>query len=103
MAFPPPACRIAGHALEKAQAGDMHDYAKPLKGLGPGVLEIAFQHSGGAFRTVYAVRFKEAVYVLHAFQKKSKKGIATPKQEIDLVKRRLKEAERSYEQKYGGA
>ncbi|MHC8510464.1 MAG: type II toxin-antitoxin system RelE/ParE family toxin [Rhodospirillales bacterium] len=68
VAFPGPARRIAGHALEKAQAGDMHDYAKSLKGLGPGVLEISFQHSGGAFRTVYAVRFKKAVYVLHAFQ-----------------------------------
>ncbi len=64
--------------------------AKPLKGLGPGVLEIVSDHRGNTFRAVYTVRLGERVFVLHAFQKKSKHGIATPQGEIDLVKRRLK-------------
>ena len=78
-----------GFALERVQQGKMPVNAKPLKGIAPGVLEIVSDFKGGTFRAVYTVRFPGAVYVLHVFQKKSKRGIATPKREIDLVKRRL--------------
>ncbi len=71
------------------------------KGMGSGVLESIANHDSGAYRAVYAVRFARAVYVLHAFQKKPKKGIATPKTEIDLVKERLKAAELHYTTTYG--
>jgi phage-related protein len=74
--------------LEKKYAG-----AKPLKGLGPGVLEVIADHRAGTYRAVYTVRFAERVYVLHVFQKKSKKGIATPKADMELVRQRLKRAE----------
>ena len=67
--------------------------AKPFKGVGSGVFEIAVRFEGDAFRTVLAVQLGERIYVLHAFQKKSKKGVATPKPEIDLIKQRYKEAE----------
>lgn len=74
-----------------------HIRAKPLKGFtGAGVLEVCEDHQGDTFRAVYTVRFENAVYVLHAFQKKSKKGISTPKDDIDLVVRRLKTAEEDY-------
>jgi phage-related protein len=63
-----------------------------LKGLGPGVLEVVSDHRGDTFRTVYTVRLRHAVYVLPAFQKKSKKGIATPKSVMDLVRQRLARA-----------
>ena len=77
--------------------GDKHPAAKPLKGFGgAGVLEIAEDHDGNAYRAVYTVKFSEAVYVLHAFQKKSKKGIETPKHEVDLIKQRLQRAEEDY-------
>ena len=66
---------------------------KPLKGVGPGVLEIVSDHRGDTFRAVYTVRLADRIYVLHAFQKKSKHGIATPQVEIDLIRRRLKLAE----------
>ena len=78
-----------GFALERVQRGTMPENAKPLKGIAPGVLEIISDLRGDTFRAVYTVRFPRAVYVLHVFQKKSKRGIATPKREIDLVKRRL--------------
>jgi phage-related protein len=78
-----------GFALERVQQGKMPVNAKPLRGIAPGVLEIVSDFKGGTFRAVYTVRFPRAVYVLHVFQKKSKRGIATPKREIDLVKRRL--------------
>ena len=81
-----------GFALYLAQIGRKHRDARPLTGLGPGVLEVVSAFDTNTWRTVYAVRFREAVYVLHAFQKKSRKGIATPKAEIDLVKRRLRAA-----------
>jgi phage-related protein len=87
-----------GHALYLVQEGDTPDNVKPLKGFGgASVLEIVETHDGNAFRAVYTVRFEEAVYVLHCFQKKSKSGISTPKQEIELVRVRLKEAEREHE------
>jgi len=66
--------------------------AKPLKGLGAGVLEVVSDHRGDTFRSVYTVRFADRVFVLHAFQKKSKSGVATPKAEIDLIMQRLKQA-----------
>jgi len=86
-----------GFALYQAQLGRMHSSAKPLKGFGgASVVEIVDDHKGDTYRTVYAVKFDNAIYVLHAFQKKSKHGIKTPQAEIDLVKRRLKAAEDDY-------
>jgi phage-related protein len=88
-----------GVALFAAQNGEADPAAKPLKGFGgASVLEIVAVDKGGAWRAVYTVRFAEAVYVLHAFHKKSRRGIATPKQEIDLIKRRLAEAERLHKE-----
>lgn len=81
-----------GYALYLAQRGGKHVSAKPLKGLGPGVLEVVSDHRGDTFRAVYTVRLASRVFVLHAFQKKSKHGTATPHVEIDLIKRRLKQA-----------
>lgn len=79
-----------GYALLLAQKGSKHNNAKPLTGFGgAGVLEVVDIHHGDAYRAVYTVRFAKAVYVLHCFQKKSKKGIATPKRQIDLIKARL--------------
>lgn len=87
-----------GHALFQAQKGEKSDKAKPLKGFGSAaILEIVESDSGGTYRAVYTVKFKEAIAVLHIFQKKSKKGIATPKQEVDLIKNRFKLAEFIYE------
>jgi phage-related protein len=82
-----------GYALQEAQRGGKSPAAKPLKGIGGGVFEIVEDFDGDTFRAVYAVKLKNAVYVLHAFQKKSKSGIKTPKQEIDLIRQRLKRAE----------
>lgn len=80
-----------------AQQGEIDPAAKPLKGFGgASVLEIVARDEGGAWRAVYTVRYQEAVYVLHAFQKKSKRGIATPKEEIERIKRRLAEAARTH-------
>jgi phage-related protein len=79
-----------GYALYLAQRGEKHVSVKPLKGVGPGVLEVVSDHRGDTFRAVYTVRLADRVYVLHAFQKKSKRGIATPRLEIELIKRRLK-------------
>ena len=100
-AFPDAVQDHLGFALYQAQAGLKHRDAKPLKGLGPGILEVVSRHEGNAYRTVYTVRFAAAVYVLHAFQKRAKKGIATPKHEIDLVRRRLRAAQQDYEENYG--
>lgn len=83
-----------GFALYEAQCGLKPMAAKPLKGFGgAGVLEVASDYQSDTYRAVYTVRLEERVYVLHAFQKKSKKGIATPKAEIELIKRRLRQAE----------
>jgi phage-related protein len=92
-AFPANARREIGQALFEAQLGDHPAGAKPLKGFGGGVLEIRNSAGGDAFRAVYAVRFEGVLYVLHAFQKKSAKGIATPKQHLDLIRQRLRQAE----------
>jgi phage-related protein len=89
---------VFGYALWQAQNGGKHPDAKPLKGFGgAGVLEVLAQEQGNAFRVVYSVRFAGAVYVLHAFQKKSKRGIQTPQEELELVRSRLKIAEEHYE------
>jgi len=89
-----------GQALYTAQQGLIDPSAKPLRGFGgAGVLEIVAAHDGNTWRAIYTVRFKGCVYVLHAFQKKSKKGIATPKQEIELIRRRLADAERDYRER----
>jgi phage-related protein len=86
-----------GFALWQAQNGARHVDAKPLKGFGgAGVLEIVADDDGSTFRGVYTVKFPGVVYVLHAFQKKSKKGIKTPQKEIDLIRKRLKIAEGHY-------
>lgn len=91
--FPSAVQDEVGYALYLAQRGEKHLSAKPLKGVGPGVLEVVSDHRGDTFRAVYTVRLGDRVYVLHAFQKKSKRGIATPQVEIDLIRRRLKLAE----------
>ncbi len=91
--FPVAVRREVGYALYLAQIGAKAIKAKPLKGFGgAGVLEVVADHDGNTFRAIYTVRFAEAVFVLHAFQKKSKQGAATPKADMDLVKRRLKVA-----------
>jgi phage-related protein len=98
-AFPNDVRWRVGGALWQAQIGRKAPYAKPLKGHGDaGVLEIVDDFDGSTFRAVYTVRFAKAVYVLHAFQKKSKRGIATPKAELDLINQRLKRAREDYEQ-----
>jgi phage-related protein len=102
IAFPGPARREAGFALYLAQIGMKAPKAKPLKGFGgAGVLEVVVDHDGNAYRAVYTVKFAKAVFVLHAFQKKSKRGIATAKADIDLVRRRLAIAAEEYERLYG--
>lgn len=86
-----------GHALLVAQMGGKHDTAKPLKGFaGAGVLEVVEDYDGNTYRAIYTVRFLDIVYVLHVFQKKSKKGITTPQEEIEKVRIRLKIAEESH-------
>jgi phage-related protein len=91
-AFPARARKIIGDELQLIQFGGMPKDAKPFKGVGSGVIEIALRHDAEAYRTVLAVQLGGRIYVLHAFQKKSKKGIATPKHEVDLIKQRYKEA-----------
>ena len=90
--FPARVQETLGFELFLVQTGQHPPSAKPLKGIGSGVLELVEDFDGDTYRTVYTVRFQEAVYILHAFKKKSKRGIATPKSDIDLIKRRLKDA-----------
>lgn len=86
-----------GTALNSAQLGGKHPAAKPMKGFhGAGVLEIVDDFDGDTYRAVYTVKFEDIVYVLHAFQKKSKKGVETPKSDLDLMKLRYKLAEEAY-------
>jgi phage-related protein len=99
-AFPRPVRREIGVALYAAQHGEIDPAAKPMKGFrGTSVVEIVSNHRGDTWRAVYTVRFADAVYVLHVFQKKSKRGIATPKQEIESIRSRLAEAELLHRQK----
>ena len=97
--FPEEVRRRVGSALWGAQLGLKALYVKPLKGFGgTSVLQIVDDFDGDTYRAVYTVRFARAVYVLHAFRKKSRRGIATPKAELDLVVRRLRRAKEDYEQ-----
>lgn len=86
-----------GYALGLAQLGGKHPHAKPWKREGGGVFEIVEDHRGDTYRAVYTVRFAEVVYVLHAFQKKSKAGIKTPQEDVNLIGERLKRAQQDYE------
>lgn len=95
--FPADVRQVVGQALFDAQTGGKHPDAKPLKGFsGAGVLEVVAADDGATFRAVYTVKFAGAVYVLHAFQKKSKSGSKTPPEEIEKVRTRLKEAEKHH-------
>jgi phage-related protein len=95
--FPDPVQDAMGFALYQAQIGGKHISAKALKGFGgAGVLEIVTDHMGDTFRAVYTVKFATAIYVLHAFQKKSKSGIKTPTEDVELIQRRLKAAAADY-------
>lgn len=99
-AFPSPVRREIGVALYAAQRGGIDPAARPMKGFGGGsVVEIVSDFRGDTWRAVYTVRFADVVCVLHAFQKKSRRGIATPKQELDLIRARLGEAERLYRER----
>jgi phage-related protein len=96
-AFPLEVKRMMGFAFRQAQGGGKHHTAKPLKGhQGGGVLEVVTDHATDTFRGVYTVRYRRVVYVLHAFQKKSKTGKKTPKHETGLVQQRLRVAEEHY-------
>jgi phage-related protein len=91
--FPAAVRQAIGQALFEAQLGDHPASAKPLKGFGSGVLEIRDNFDGDTYRAVYTVRFEGVLYVLHAFQKKATKGIATPQRHLDLIRQRLRDAE----------
>ncbi len=100
--FPEEVQQVMGYALYLAQCGEKHNCAKPLKGFkGAGVLEVVEDFDGDTYRAVYTVKLAGVVYVLHSFQKKSKHGIATPKQDMDLIKGRLKQAQAHHAQNYG--
>jgi phage-related protein len=91
-AFPKGAQKLIGDELQLIQFGGMPKDAKPFKGVGSGVFEIALRFEGDAYRTVLAVQLAERIFVLHAFQRKSRKGITTPKPDVDLIRQRYKEA-----------
>lgn len=101
LGFPEAIVDDIGYALGAVQLGGHPASAKPWKGLGTGILEIVENDGSGAYRAVYTVRFRKAVYVLHAFQKKSPSGIRTARTDMDLVARRLKAAKDDYEVRYG--
>ena len=101
--FPDEVKQDIGYALFEAQRGLKPASAKPLKGFGgASVLEVIEDFRGGTYRAVYTVRFRETVYVLHCFQKKSRHGIKTPERDLDLVRQRLKAAEQDYRIHYSG-
>ena len=100
LTFPEPVKNEISHALGVAQYGGKHPNAKPWKGEGPGVLEIVEDHRTDTYRAVYTVRFENAVYVLHAFQKKSTKGAKTSLTDVRLIRQRLKAAKEDYEIRY---
>ena len=101
-AFPDEVRRVMGLAINDAQNGEEHPRAKALKGFGGwSVLEVIDDEDRDTYRAVYTVRFAGVVYILHAFQKKSKKGIETPKRDIEVIKARLKLAEAHYRENYG--
>lgn len=99
--FPEEVQQVVGYALYLAQCDEKHPSAKPLKGFkGAGVLEVVEDFDGDTYRAVYTVKLKGAIYVLHAFQKKSKQGIATPKQDIELIEARFKRAKEHHLENY---
>jgi phage-related protein len=100
LTFPDAVKDVIGTALSVAQFGGKDPKSKPWKGSGSGVLEIVEDHRGNADRAIYTVKFANAVYVLHSFQKKSPSGIRTPTKDIDLVDQRLKLAQKDYRARY---
>ena len=101
LTFPEEVVDDMGYALGVVQYGSHPPSAKPWKGLGPGVHEIVEDDASGTFRAVYTVRFRKAVYVLHAFQKKSPSGVRTARTDIELIEERLKSAKEDYKERYG--
>ena len=101
LGFPEEIVDNIGYALGVVQYGGYPPSAKPWKGLGPGVQEIVESDESGTFRAVYTARFRKAVYVLHAFQKKSPSGIRTARTDIDLIEERLGAARADYETRHG--
>ena len=101
--FPEEVRLVMGYALYLAQTGGKHPDAKPLRGFGSaGVLEVVDDFDGDTYRAVYTVEFKGAVFVLHAFQKKSRKGTATAQRDLERVRQRLRRAERIHAEVFGG-
>lgn len=100
LAFPEAVKDEIGHALSVAQFGGKHPSAKPWKGEGPGVLEIVEDYRGDTYRAVYTIQFARALYVLHAFQKKSPSGKRTANVDVRLIHDRLQMAKRDYEERY---
>jgi phage-related protein len=98
--FPAQVQGALGFELFLAQTGQHPPSAKPLRGLGSGTVELVEDFDGDAYRAVYTVRFREAVYVLHAFKKKSKRGIKTPQTDLILIKRRLRDAEQDHASRF---
>jgi len=90
MRFPEDVIQEMGYALYFAQKGEYYNKTKPFKGCGSGVYEIATEYDKNAYRAIYIVSLGDTIYVVHCFQKKSKRGIKTPKEEIDVIKQRLK-------------
>ena len=101
LAFPETVKDEIGAALSVAQFGGKHPSAKHWKGAGTGVLEVVEDYRGDAYRAIYTVRFADAVYVLHAFQKKSPSGVKTPRRDVELATQRLKLAQQDYEARHG--
>jgi phage-related protein len=101
LGFPERVVDNIGYALGVVQYGGQPPSAKPWKGLGPGVAEIVEDDASGTYRAVYTVRFRKAIYVLHAFQKKSPSGMRTARPDIELIEERMKAAKRDYEARYG--
>ena len=100
LAFPDVVIDEIGTALSVAQFGGKHPSAKPWRGEGPGVFEVVEDHRADTYRAVYTVKFESAVYVLHAFQKKSTSGIKTARKDVQLIGRRLNDARADYEVRY---
>jgi phage-related protein len=101
LAFPVKVQKKIGTALSVAQFGGKHPSAKPWKGAGSVVFEIVEDYRSDAYRAIYTVKFADAVYVLHAFQKKSPSGIRTRRKDVELVVQRLKQAQQEYEARHG--
>ena len=103
LAFPEAVKDDIGTALSVAQFGGKHPNAKPWKGEGAGIFEVVDDHRGDTYRAVYTVRFQGAVYVLHAFQKKSPSGVKTAQTDVKTINQRLKLAKENYEARHGEA